>query len=63
MSEWVAAGGMEGGAEGDDLVGVGRSPESFTLVVAGGPAGAFSSIIPLWGGGSNSQSVTRRIEV
>ena len=62
VSEWTAAGGTEGGAEGDDLVGVGRSPESFTLVVAGGPAGAFSSIIPLWGGGSNSQSVTRRIE-
>lgn len=62
-SEWAAAGGVEGGAEGDDLVGVGRSPESFTLVVAGGPAGAFSSIIPLWGGGTNSQSVTRRIEV
>ena len=63
VSEWVAAGGMEGGSEGGDLVGVGRSPESFTLVVAGGPAGAFSSIIPLWGGGSNSQSVTRRIQV
>ena len=63
VSEWVTAGGMEGSAEGADLVGVGRSPESFTLVVAGGPAGAFSSIIPLWGGGSNSQSVTRRIEV
>ncbi len=62
-SEWVTAGGMEGGAESDDLVGVGRSPESFTLVVAGGPAGAFSSIIPLWGGGTNSQSVTRRIPV
>ena len=63
VSDWTAAGGTEGGAEGDDLVGVGRGPESFTLVVAGGPAGAFSSIIPLWGGGSNSQSVTRRIEV
>ena len=63
VSEWTAAGGTEGGAQGDDLVGVGRGPESFTLVVAGGPAGAFSSIIPLWGGGSNSQSVTRRIEV
>ncbi len=63
VSEWTDAGGAEGGAEGDDLVGVGRGPESFTLVVAGGPAGAFSSIIPLWGGGSNSQSVTRRIPV
>ena len=41
--------------------GVGISPDSFTLVVGGGAAGAFSHIIPLWGGGANSQSVTRPI--
>ena len=63
VSEWVRAGGMSDGgdAEADSLAAVGRSADSFTVVVAGGPAGAFSAIIPLWGGGSNSQSVTRAI--
>ena len=41
--------------------GVGISPDSFTLIGGGGAAGAFSAIIPLWGGGSNSQSVTKPI--
>ena len=36
-------------------------PEGFTILVAGGFAGAFSQVIPLWGGGSNSQSVTIQI--
>tara|TARA_Y100000588_G_scaffold102999_1_gene112121 strand:- start:5359 stop:6483 length:1125 start_codon:yes stop_codon:yes gene_type:complete len=36
-------------------------PEGFTILVAGGFAGAFSQVIPLWGGGSNSQSVTMQI--
>ena len=40
---------------------VAQSPDGITLLVAGGAAGAFSAIIPLWGGGSNSQSVTRKI--
>ena len=38
-----------------------ESPDSFTILVAGGNAGAFSNVIPLWGGGSNSRSVTKRI--
>lgn len=37
------------------------SAEGITLVVAGGAAGAFSAVIPLWGGGTGSQSVTKRI--
>ena len=36
-------------------------PDSFTLMVAGGNAGAFSCVIPIWGGGSNSQSVSKLI--
>ena len=36
-------------------------PESFTIMVAGGNAGAFSCVIPIWGGGSNSQSVSKLI--
>ena len=63
VSEWVSAGGMSDGgdADADSLASVGRSADSFTVAVAGGAAGAFSAIIPLWGGGSNSQSVTRAI--
>ena len=37
------------------------TPDSFTLLVAGGPAGAFSSVIPLWASGVGSQSVTKEI--
>jgi len=37
------------------------TPDSFTLLVAGGAAGAFSSVIPIWGSGVNSHSVTKEI--
>ncbi len=62
--EWVAAGPVAT----DDRVsteaqrGVTLSADGITLVVAGGPAGAFSAVIPLWGGGSGSVSVTRSID-
>ena len=57
--DWMRSGAPA--ADTDDPAPVARSPESFTLVVAGGMAGAFSAIIPLWGGGSNSRSVARAI--
>ena len=37
------------------------TPDSFTLLVAGGAAGAFSSVIPLWASGVGSNSVTKVI--
>ena len=37
------------------------SPDGITLIVAGGAAGGACAIIQLWGGGSNSQSVTKQI--
>ena len=42
---------------------VANSPESITVLVAGGAAGGFYAVIPLWGAGSNSQSVTREVQV
>ena len=47
--------------DGDKLTGIAQAPDSITLIVAGGQAGTFSHIIPLWGGGSNSRPVTREI--
>ena len=37
------------------------SPDAVRVLTAGGAAGGFAAVIPLWGSGSNSQSVTRRI--
>ena len=37
------------------------TPESFTILVAGGAAGAFSCVVPLWSSGIGSQSVTKEI--
>ena len=37
------------------------SPDAVRVLTAGGAAGGFASVIPLWGSGSNSQSVTRLI--
>ena len=37
------------------------SPDAVRVLTAGGAAGGFATVIPLWGTGSNSQSVTRRI--
>jgi hypothetical protein len=65
VSEWVQAGTIPDttSEDAESLKAVGRSPDSITVVAAGGPAGAFSAIIPLWGGGSNSQSVTKQIRI
>ena len=36
-------------------------PDAVRVLTAGGAAGGFAAVVPLWGAGSNSQSVTRRI--
>lgn len=63
--DWRAAGAVLPADQGDGphMVSVAAEPDSVTVVVAGGAAGAFSSIIPLWGGGSNSRSVSKRVQV
>lgn len=43
------------------MVPVPAEPDSVNVLVAGGAAGAWSSIIPLWGGGTNSRSVSKRV--
>ena len=66
VSDWARVGEMsaEGSPEDPEaLRGVTQSPDSITLVVAGGAAGPFSSIIRLWGGGSISRSVIREIKL
>jgi hypothetical protein len=64
-AEWGVARTHDWGTDGhgaSDMVPVAIGPESVTVLVAGGAAGAWSSIIPLWGGGSNSRSVSKRIQ-
>ena len=66
VRDWADAGRLESKQALEDesrLLGVCRSPDSVTIVVAGGAAGAFVDIIPLWGGGTNSIPVTRAIEI
>ena len=59
--EWDEHGYPTGNADADELVGVTTSWEGITVIVAGGKAGSFSAVIPLWGGGSNSQVVSKVI--
>ena len=62
VADWVDSGGMPPGAgDPEAKVGVAKSPGGITVIVAGGAAGGFSAIIPMWGGGSGSQSVTKAI--
>ncbi len=64
VSEWQSAGReLPEGMDGDAMLATSESEDSITLLVAGGFAGAFSQVIPLWGGGSNSRSVCREIIV
>ncbi len=57
--EWEEHGYPTGNADADELVGVTTTWEGITVIVAGGKAGSFSAVIPLWGGGSNSRSVSK----
>ncbi len=61
--DWRAAGRLmpERQDGGSRMVPVPAEPDSVSVLVAGGAAGAWSSIIPLWGGGSNSRSVSKRV--
>ncbi len=64
ISEWREAGRFirdSAGADDDYLHSV-VSPDAITVLAAGGHAGAFSSVIPLWSGGTGSRSVTKLIE-
>ncbi len=64
VQDWIEAGRLESKEAPEDpnrLVGVCREPDSITIVVAGGAAGAFVDIIPLWAGGTGSRPVTRSI--
>ena len=65
VGDWVAAGRLppeSGQGSLDTLLGVAREPESITLLVAGGAAGGFSAVIPLWSAGAGSRSVIKEIE-
>ena len=65
MSDWIKAGATPASSGAEDqqtMKGVARGPEGITVIVAGGLAGAFSDVIPLWGGGANSRSVTKEIQ-
>ncbi len=64
VEQWAASGHMTpDGARADTMLTTATSEDSITLIVAGGFAGAFSQVIPLWGGGSNSRSVCNQIAV
>lgn len=64
VADWGASGRMvTGEVRPDDKVGVVRDAGNITVLVAGGAAGAFSDVIPLWGGGTGSQSVTKEIRI
>jgi hypothetical protein len=57
-----APAGSHGGVSSDtQLSNVALGPDTFTIMVAGGNAGGFSCVIPLWGSGTNSQSITKVI--
>ncbi len=64
VEEWIQRGRPPANgslADRDSSLGIAMSPDGITLLVAGGRAGAFADIIPLWGGGSGSESVTKEI--
>ena len=64
VSEWLDAGhSVPDGADPDAMLATAGSADNITVLVAGGFAGAFSQVIPLWGGGSNSRSVCKEIKV
>ena len=66
VREWIEAGRLELQTPPDDLdksLGACSSSDAVTIVIGGGMAGGFSSIIPLWGGGTGSRSVTREVQI
>ena len=62
--DWIDAGHTApDGADPEAMLATVESGDNITLLVAGGFAGAFSQVIPLWGGGSNSRSVCKKIDI
>ena len=59
--QWEEHGYPMGKPDADEFVGVTTTWEGISVIVAGGKAGSFSAVIPLWGGGSNSRSVSKII--
>ena len=64
VSEWRAAGRFIGDSVGapDKILHAAQSADGITVMVAGGLAGAFSCVVPLWSGGVGARSVTRKIQ-
>lgn len=63
VKEFLSSGTVRADSETGKMRAVAKAPENLTVIVAGGAAGPFSDVIPLWGGGVGSQSVTREIRV
>ena len=63
VSGWRSAGRFirDGAGADDEILHSTMSSDGISIVVAGGGAGAFSCVIPLWSGGTGSKSVTRLI--
>jgi hypothetical protein len=62
--EWFEAGRLDKkvpSQESAKPIGVCAGPESVNVIVGGGMAGGFSAVIPLWGGGVSSSSITVKV--
>ena len=62
-SEWARVGTPVSVQDRDALIGAINSPENVTLIVAGGQAGGGCAVIQLWGGGTNSKPVTKKVTI
>ena len=60
-SEWAKTHDFPQPEDPDADVGVASSPDCINVLVAGGAAGGFSAVIPLWTGGTGTKSVTKAI--
>ncbi|MEE2884215.1 MAG: hypothetical protein VX701_00770 [Chloroflexota bacterium] len=59
-SQWAEAGFIPSVPRNtDQRISVTQSPDSITILTAGGAAGGFSAVIPLWGAGLQSKSTTK----
>ena len=62
-SAWARVGGDVSLDDPDALIGAVNSPDSVTVIVAGGEAGGGCAVIQLWGAGTNSKPVTKEIKI
>ena len=62
-SAWARVGGDVSLDDPDALIGAVNSPDSITVIVAGGEAGGGCAVIQLWGAGTNSKPVTKEIKI